>query len=211
MKTRILIPIIAVSIMAAAGVLLFAPSSPAPVEQRKIDFTAYDEVNLALKTELAEHQILMSSPIRISGTTDIKKYCTIFADPGQQNLIRYCTSTELTDGDGTFLGNIYAVGELEVPQVVLALVQTDAAMSEINTVKTVFGALVNRHVCECWEDVTPDGFETVGTWIDGLGQFHASDTRPHSKSKQIALDQKVLQMEITTNKDGYLWNLFIYS
>lgn len=202
--------IIAVIIPVVAGAILFSVLPPSQTEQGEVDLSAYDKVNMDLKQALEEREISMSSPIKLLNPSGIKQYCSFFTDPSLQNLVRYCTSTELTDKDGEFLGNIHIVGEMEVPQVVMALVQIPF-MSEVSVVKTIFETTIDSYVCQCWEDVMPDGFSSPGDWIEGLEQFHRSDIKPHSKSKQIVLNQKVLQLELTTNKDGNLWHLFIYS
>lgn len=209
-KMKVAKIMIAVIIPVVAGTILFSVLPISQTEPREVDLSAYDKVNMEIKQALAEREISMSSPIKLLNPSDIKQYCSFFADPTLQNLVRYCTSTELTGKDGEFLGNIHAVGELEVPQVVMVLVQVPF-MSEVGVVKTIFEATIDGHVCQCWEDVAPDGFSNLGDWIEGLEQFHRSDIKPHSKSKQIELNQKVLQLEITTNKDGDLWHLFIYS
>lgn len=171
-------------------------------------FTAYEQTNKILKEELSEHQILMSSPIKLKEQEDIDKYCTFFTHEEMQRLVQLCTSTELKDVEGNFLGNIHMVGS-EKPQIILVLIQADPFMSEIDYVKATINTTIENVVCECWEEVKPDNFQTVGHWIDGLREFHLGDTQPHSKSKELALRDKTLQLELTTNKDGYLWQFFI--
>ncbi|MEW6043923.1 MAG: hypothetical protein AB1608_06630 [Thermoproteota archaeon] len=171
----------------------------------------YLEYNSILKQNLADKQILMSSPIKLQKQEDIERYCTFFTSQEKQKLIEYCTSTEITDSDSGFLGNIHMVGSPDEPKIILALIQVDNQMSQIEVVKTIFDTVIQNTVCDCWEDVRPDGMDDVSQWIDGLRTFHQSDTQPHSKSKQISLASKTVQMELTTNKDGYLWQLFIYA
>jgi hypothetical protein len=171
----------------------------------------YLENNLLLKQMLAERGISMSSPVRLQTPEDITKYCTLFTDENMQKEIGYCTSTELKDSAGRFLGNVHMVGLPDEPKIIMALIQTDPFMSEIDSVKTVFDTTIQNLVCNCWEQEKPGNFDDVGQWVDGLRQFHLSDTKPHSKSKQLLLESKTLQLELTTNKDGYLWQLFIYT
>lgn len=199
---------------AAAGIaiaaiisVLVATGSP---KDNVMSFTAYEETNKILREELSEHQILMSSPIKLKEQEDIGKYCSFFTDEEMQKLVQLCTSTELKDIDGNFLGNIHMVGS-EEPKIIMVLIQADPFMSEIDYVKTTINTTIQNVVCECWEDVKPDNFPTVGHWIDGLREFHLGDTQPHSKSKELDLRDKTLQLELTTNKDGYLWQFFIYS
>jgi hypothetical protein len=192
----------AVAILAIAALFLTTEQTP---------HTTYLEYNSLLKQNLADKQISMSSPIKLQKQEDIERYCTFFTSQEKQKLIEYCTSTEITDSSGGFLGNIHMVGPPNEPKVILTLIQTDPQISQIDSVKTIFDTVIQNMVCECWGDVRPDGMDSVSQWVDGLHSFHQSDTQPHSKSKQIALDSKTIQMELTTNQDGYLWQLFIYA
>jgi hypothetical protein len=171
----------------------------------------YLENNLVLKQKLAEHGISMSSPIRLQSPDDIKKHCSLFADSEKQKLVEYCTSTELKDKDGNFLGNIHMVGLKDYPQMVLVLIQTDPFMSQIGSVKKIFDTATQELVCKCWAAVKPGNFANIDDWIEGLRHFHTLDTKPHSKSKQLVLEGKTLQLELTTNVEGYLWQLYIYN
>jgi hypothetical protein len=173
-------------------------------------FSGYDDVNKILKQELSEFDISMSSPIKLQRQEDIQKYCTFFISEEKQSLVQYCTSTELKDSDGKFLGNVHMVGSSDEPKIVLVLVQVDPFMSQIDSVKNIVDVTIQNLVCDCWNQVQPDGFQNTAQWVDGLRQFHLQDTKPHSKSKEITLSGKVLQLELTTNKDGYLWQFFIY-
>lgn len=184
---------------------LIPQDAPAPPS------SSYAEINSSLKEAMQAHGILVSSPIHFRTEDSISKYCKLFASEEQQRLVQYCTSTEVKDKEGNFLGNIHMVGTAESPQVILVLFQTDPQMTDIATIKTMFGTAIDTVVCQCWEDVMPDGFSSTSEWIDGLMQFHQSDLKPHSKSKQLLLDQKTLQLELSTNQEGYLWHLFIYA
>lgn len=173
-------------------------------------FSGYDDANEILKQELLEYDVLMSSPIKLQRQEDIQKYCTFFTSEEQQKLVQYCTSTELKDIDGKFLGNVHMVGSSAEPKIILVLVQVDPFMSQIDSVKNIVDTTIQNLVCNCWNQVRPDGFQDVGQWVDGLRQFHLQDTKPYSKSKEITLSGQVLQLELTTNKDGYLWQFFAY-
>ncbi|HSA97788.1 MAG TPA: hypothetical protein VLF17_01780 [Candidatus Nitrosotenuis sp.] len=197
--------------LAAVIITIYIASSSANAPAPNIPTSKYLANNLVLKQKLSEQGISMSSPIQLRTPDDIKQYCSIFADSNKQKLVEYCTSTELKDKDGNFLGNIHMVGLKDVPQMVLVLIQTDPYMSQIGSVKSIFDTVTQELVCKCWADVKPDNFANVGSWVDGLRQFHTSDTKPHSKSKQIVLDGKTLQLELTTNTQGYLWQLYIYN
>lgn len=201
---KILYGIAGVVAVVITVILLFNTNDQ--VQQNKY---IYD--NLLLKQKLAEQKIVMSSPIKLQKQEDIKQYCTFFTNPQMQDLVEYCTSTELKDNNGNFLGNIHMVGSPSEPKIILILVQTDPTMTKINSVKTIFDTVIQNLVCDCWEEVRPDGTQSIQQWVDNLRQFHLGGTQPHSKSKQIPLDSKSIQMELTTNKDGYLWQLLIYN
>ena len=207
MNKKILYAGIIVAIAISVLVVSFSVKTPSP----SVSTSPYLEHNLILKQKLSDAEISMSSPIQLRTPDDIKQYCSFFADDEKQNLVEYCTSTELKDKDGNFLGNIHMVGLKDLPQMVLVLIQTDPSMSQIDSVKKIFGATIEELVCKCWADLKPDNFENVNDWIDGMRSFHASDTQTHSKSKQLVLEGKTLQLELTTNNEGYLWQLYIYN
>ncbi|MBI3253446.1 MAG: hypothetical protein HYZ56_01790, partial [Nitrosopumilales archaeon] len=173
-----------------------------------LNFT-YTDANTNLKEALATEGISMSSPVRLKEKTDIDKYCTFFKDKEKQSLVEYCTSTELRDSDGEFLGNIHMIGSPSFPRLVIVLVQVDPLMSQLDSVKTIFSTATETLVCNCWEEKKPGGFETVSSLIDGLHQFHTGDVKPHSQSNQISIEGKSMQIELTTNTQGYLWELLI--
>jgi hypothetical protein len=208
MKSKtILIVAVSIAVLAASAVYV----ASVPQEKILLDFSAYLDENKTLKERLANSGILMSSPLKFGDPNSIKKYCTLFADEQRQKLVKYCTSTELTDETGEFIGNIHMVGSSSVPELTLVLIQTNYEMSTLNVVYDTFDAVIESSVCQCWEEVSPDGFTSTRDWIDGLKQFHFSDIKQHSKSKQIVLEGKVVQLELTTNKDGNLWQLYVYS
>ena len=198
--------VVAIAIVSVL-VVSFSTNTTSP----SISASPYLEDNLILKQKLSEAEISMSSPIQLRTTEDIKQYCSFFADDDKQKLVEYCTSTELKDKDGNFLGNIHMVGLKDVPQMILVLIQTDPSMSQIDSVKKVFDTTIQELVCKCWADVKPDNFANPNDWVDGMRSFHSSDTQIHSKSKQIVLEEKTLQLELTTNNEGYLWQLYIYN
>jgi hypothetical protein len=205
MTNRKILPIVAGIVVVLVVSFLFIATGKQETKNQ------YLEDNLQLKQKLAEDGILMSSPIRLQEPEDIAKYCTFFTSDEKQKLVKYCTSTELKDANGKFLGNIHMVGSPDEPKVIIVLLQTDPSMSQIDYVKTVFDKTIETLVCDCWQEESPGGFSDVGKWVEGLRQFHQSDVQPHSKSKQLVLESKSIQMELTTNKDGYLWQLFIYA
>ncbi len=198
-------------IIAGVAVVLMIFAMFIDGDEQQTQQNRYVEDNLVLKQKLAEHGISMSSPIKLQDPEDIAKYCKFFTSAEKQKTVEYCTSTELKDKASRFLGNIHMVGSSGEPKITIALIQTDPFMSEIDSVKIVFDETVQSLVCDCWQQERPDNFADVQEWIEGLRQFHLSDTKPHSKSKQLVLESKTIQLELTTNKDGYLWQLFISS
>jgi len=173
----------------------------------ELKFT-YIESNAKLKESLASHGISMSSPVKLSTIKDIEKFCSFFADKNKQDQVDYCTSTELRDSDGEFLGNIHMVGSRNMPKIVLVLIQTDPFMQDLDEIKSVYDVVIENLVCNCWEDVKPSEIETVSDWVDRQKDFHTSDVKPTSKSN-LSIMGMSLQMELTTNTEGYLWKLLI--
>lgn len=178
-----------------------------PESLPELKFT-YIESNAKLKESLASHGISMSSPLKLSTIKDIEKFCSFFADKNKQDQVDYCTSTELRDSDGKFLGNIHMVGSRNMPKIVLVLIQTDPFMQDLDEIKSVYDVVIENLVCNCWEDVKPSEIETVSDWVDRQKDFHTSDVKPTSKSN-LSIMGMSLQMELTTNTEGYLWKLLI--
>lgn len=204
------------AVIAIAVSVLIGTNSTAPQTEdtlldnmsEALNFT-YTDANTMLKEALATEGISMSSPVTLKEKTDIDKYCTFFKDKEKQSLVEYCTSTELRDSGGAFLGNIHMIGSPSFPRLVIVLVQVDPFMSQLDSVKTIFSLSTENLVCNCWEGKKPGGFETVASLIDGLRQFHTSDKKIHSQSNSINIEEKSMQIELTTNTEGYLWELLI--
>jgi hypothetical protein len=93
----------------------------------------------------------------------------------------------------------------------MALIQTDKDASQLDSAKNVFETVTESLICNCWSEQKPGGLNSIDSWVDGLWQFHQTDTKPHSKSNTLKLDGKSLQLELTTNNDGYLWKFLIYN
>jgi hypothetical protein len=100
----------------------------------ELDFT-YENATSVIEEKIEKKKISMSSPIILKGPSAIEKYCTFFEDESKQNLVEYCTSTELRDSEGNFLGNIHMVGSPKMPKLVLVLIQTDPFMSNLEEIK----------------------------------------------------------------------------
>jgi hypothetical protein len=194
-----------IAIITPLVMLTETESSPETIQE--LDFT-YDEANSKLKQDLESLGVSMSSPIRLINKNSIAEFCTFFGDESKQNLVEYCTSTELIDSEGSFLGNIHMVGTRSMPKIVLVVIQTNPFMQNIDQIKLVFEQAVDELVCDCWEDFEPSEIKTVSDWVDKQREFHTSDTRPTSTSS-VDLMKKNLQIELSTNTEGYLWKLLI--
>lgn len=202
------IPVAVLAIAVSLSFSLFNNDSELiPESLPELKFT-YLESNAKLKESLALHGISMSSTVKLSTIKDIEKFCSFFADKNKQDQVDYCTSTELRDSDGEFLGNIHMVGSRNMPKIVLVLIQTDPFMQDLDEIKSVYDVVIENLVCNCWEDVKPSEIETVSDWVDRQKNFHTSDVKPTSKSN-LSIMGMSLQMELTTNTEGYLWKLLI--
>ena len=168
---------------------------------------SYVDSNSLMKSALASKGISMSSALKISGGS-LAKYCTFYADTEKQNSIEYCTSTELEDSDGKFLGNIHMVGSLAYPNTVLGIIQT-GPQSSLDDIKTIYQVMVESLVCDCWQDQKPGNLESVSAWVDTAKSHHLDATGTTSSSKITDLAQKQLLLEVTTNTEGYLWKFII--
>ena len=173
----------------------------------ELEFT-YDDSNSKLKEKLAIFDISMSSPITLINRYYLEEYCSFFENEELQNQVDYCTSTELRDSEGKYLGNVHMVGSRQMPKIILALIQTDPFIQNLDDVKTVYKVVIEDLVCDCWNEVQPGDIQTVAGWIDKQRDFHTSDTKPTSKSN-LSLSGMQLQIELTTNTEGYLWKLLI--
>ena len=134
-----IIPIAAGAAVAAIilGLVIFMNTNVEPKAETSTA-SKYIEANSLLKESLGKNQIKMSSPIKLAKPDTISKYCTLFSSPEKQKLVQYCTSTELKDANGAFLGNIHMVGTSQDPKVIMTLIQTDSKMSQFDSVKTAF-------------------------------------------------------------------------
>lgn len=198
-------------VIAVTGSLYFDFDSPNSVEPEKMSSfeITYGEANSNLKQALEKNNVTMSSPIKLDTKTAISKYCNFFEDSEKQELIHYCTSTELKTKNNSFLGNIHMVGLKPNPSLIITMIQLDNSMNEHDKVKTIFGIVIDNIVCDCWKQEKPDDFENVGEWVEAMGEFHTSGDGHTSKSKILPLGDNYIQMELTTTNDGRLWKLFV--
>ncbi len=173
-----------------------------------LDFS-YEEANSNLQTNLSSYQINMSKPLRFVTQSDINQYCHFFSDEKRQSLVKFCTSTEIKDQNGNFLGNINMVGSTREPGLVIAAIQSDPSLNNLNYVETIFGAVINETTCDCWEKEKPRGYATISDMIVAFRDFHIAGKKPDSTTHSISLGLEHFEMELTTNQHGYLWKLLI--
>ena len=209
MKKIIPIAVGAAVVAIILGLVIFMNTNVEPKAETSTA-SKYIEANSLLKESLGKNQIKMSSPIKLAKPDTISKYCTLFSSPEKQKLVQYCTSTELKDANGAFLGNIHMVGTSQDPKVIMTLIQTDSKMSQFDSVRTAFRTVSDTLVCDCWSQKKPGNQITIDNWIEGLRDFQQNSTQTHSKSSVLSLEGKSLQLELTRNNDGYLWQFFIY-
>jgi len=176
-------------------------------QQIYLDFS-YEEANSDLKSSLASHQINMSNPLKFFSQSDINQYCNFLSDPKKQALVKYCTSTELRDKQG-FLGDINMVGSVDYPGLVIVAVQSNPFLTNYGEVKTIFGAVLNYTICECWDKEQPKGYQTLSAMLDAFRDFHINGKKPDSTTHSVPLGGKHFEIELTTNDHGYLWKLLV--
>lgn len=206
MNKIFLISTISVIVLAIIVVVLISPTS----EKLEYDSSSisYVDTNKDIQSQLQTQNISMSSALKLNGFS-IEKYCTFFADESIQNSIEYCTSTELLDSDGKYLGNIHMVGASNSPKYLIGVIQTDPIVSQLDEIKIIYQIMIESSVCTCWNEEKPGGFESVSDWIDAVNVHHLEAERTTSKSEINGLAQKDLLLEITTNTEGYLWKFII--
>jgi len=206
MNKKILITVISlIGIAIIVGVFLIPKAEEKESETLSVSYT---QTNKDLKSELSMHEISMSSALMLNGFS-IEKYCTFFSDESIQNAIEYCTSTELLDSDGKYLGNIHMVGVSDSPKYVIGIIQADPQMSQLDDIKIIYKTMIELLVCHCWEVEKPGEFNSISDWIDAAKDHHLEAKRITSKSVIGGLAQKDLVLEITTNTEGYLWKFII--
>lgn len=205
MNRKLILPlIIGVSLVIAFSILIIPQESPVIVSNLDSSYDA----NFELQKILNSNDIMMSNPLRISGDA-IQEHCNFFDNVEIQKQIQYCTSTELRDDSGQFLGNIHLVGTPDYAQTAIAIIQSDPFISQESDIATISDAMITTFVCDCWEEKTPGGFESISDWIDAAKTHHLEAKRITSKSEIGGLAQKQVLLEITTNTEGYLWKLLV--
>jgi hypothetical protein len=216
-QKKLLYGVIGVTIPIAAIVILVLPSISNQLNNNSdqsqtspldLDFS-YEEANSNLKATLLSHEINMSKPLKFSSPTDINQFCNFFSDARRQTLVKYCTSTEIRDKNGNFLGNINMVGSTRAPGLIITALQSDPMLSNLNNVKFIFGAVINETICTCWDQVKPGGYSTVSDMVNAQRDFQITGKQPTSASNTIPLGTEHFRMELTTNQQGYVWKLLV--
>ncbi len=206
MKKIFLITLI--SLIAISLVVIIALMPISENEESKTLSVSYREVNENIQSELWLHKISMSSALQLNGFS-IEKYCNFFSDESIQNSIEYCTSTELLDSGGKYLGNVHMVGIPGVPKYMIGIIQADPQISQKEDIKIIYNTMIESLVCHCWNEKKPGGFNSVSDWIDAANNHHLEAKKITSKSVISGLSQNDLVLEITTNTEGYLWKFII--
>ena len=207
MNKKIIGPAIGGIVLVIIGIIWFSVMSESEVEPEALS-VSYTQTNKDLQLFLDTQNISMSSPLRLNGLS-IAEYCTFFADEGIQNSITYCTSTELLDSKGQYLGNIHMVGSPSKPWYLIGVIQADPFVSQLDDIKIIYQSMIESSVCECWEEKKPGGFNTVSSWVEAASNHHLEAKKTTSKSAINGLEEKTLLLEITTNTEGYLWKFMI--
>lgn len=211
-KKYVYVGIAAVAI-AVAIVVLTQFNPPQTVQTTPTGISAYtleisyETVNSDLKSTLINQQINMSKPLKFSTPTDLNQYCNFLTNQTKQAMIEYCTSTELKDSHGGFLGNINMIGSVTAPVLVIVALQSDPLFSNYNDVKTVFGDVVNETICQCWDKAS--GYSTLSALIDAQRDFHMKGNQPFSTTHAVPLGGVHFEVDITTNNQGYVWKLLV--
>lgn len=205
------------AVASAAAVIVFltqfnvvqtGPSAPVGISAYTLDFT-YAEANSDLKSALINQNINMSKPVKFSTQSDITQYCNFLTNQTRQAMIEYCTSTEIKDEHGNFLGNLDMIGSPLTPVMVIAAAQSDPMFSNYNDVKILFGDVVNETICQCWATEKPGNYTQLSDMMDALRDFHLKGKEPNSTTHGVPLSGKHFEIELSTTTQGYVWKLLV--
>lgn len=185
-----------------------AQSPPTGISAYTLELS-YEGVNSDLRSTLLHQQINMSKPLKFSTQADLTQYCNFLSNKTKQAMIEYCTSTELKDFQGAFLGNINMVGSTLAPVLIITALQTDPLFSNYNEIKTAFGDVVNETICQCWDKERPRGYPTLSAMMDAQRDFHLQGKQPNSTTDRLSLGGVHFEIEMTTNDQGYVWKLLV--
>ena len=208
MNKMIVIPVLVGIVIVVSAFLLLsndASSTPESVLTYDSGFTYYDIEKI--QNNLEEHNIFVSSPTAITDHT-ISQYCTYF-EKGLPRSVDYCTTTAVLDYEGTTLGNIHIGGDTESPILAIANLETPSLESNQDKVFTVFEAMIETLVCDCWEEEKSDDYPTISTWLEGVQTFYIDSNKRDIKSKIDDLAGHEIILEITTKDNSILQTLII--
>ena len=191
----VVVAVLALAFMSAPPIPS-SPSQPAP----GLTYEAID----AIRPDLDAYGISVSSPLLMSGDS-AAEYCSFFADGPSPS---HCISTELKGPTGEFLGNIHMVGTASEPDLVLGAFQSNRMASQQPQIAEVADAMIQRLVCDCWEDISPGGFGSVNEWVDEVVQRHLAAGDATTTSRIEGLPQPVL-MEATRSEEGHVWKVLV--
>jgi len=209
MNKVVLIPSIAIIAIAILLSYVLIPDGGKHISSTSNTLSlSYIDTNKELQYDLDLFNIQMSSPLKLNGFS-IDKYCTFFSDELIQKSIEYCTSTELLNSEGQYLGNIQMVGSNAFPEYVIGVIQSDSSTSQLDDIKIIVNSMIESVICDCWDEKKPGNFESVSSWIDAANLHHLENTSVTSKSTINGLNEKPILLEITTNENGYLWKFLI--
>jgi hypothetical protein len=208
MNRLVLISILAgiIITISSSALLLNVPSSES--ESRLIydaGFTYYDiEI---IQDRLNEQNIFVSSPTAVTDHT-INQYCTYF-EKGLPRTVEYCTTTAVLDYEGTALGNINIGGDVDLPILAIANIETSSLESNQEEVFTIFETVIESLVCECWEEEKSEDYPTIRAWLVGVQTFYTDSDKRNIKSKIDNLKDHEILLEITTKDNSVLQTLVI--
>ena len=207
---------IAVAVAIVAVIIVLTQSNPPQTEQTPPTgisaYTleiSYETVNSDLRNTLIHQQINMSKPLKFSTQANINQYCNFLSNQTKQSMLEYCTSTELKDAHGNFLGNINMIGSVTAPVMVITALQSDPTFSNYDEIKTVFGDVVNETICQCWDSTKPGGYTTLSAMMDAQRNYQVKGNQPTSTTNAVPLGGVHFEIEITTNSNGYVWKLLV--
>ena len=197
---KILIVIIPAILVTVSAIFLSSESQieNEPRPDYKIDFV-YSDIETLTKT-LESQGIRLSSPTEISDHT-VKQYCTYFDDNDNQKFVNFCTTTALFDSEGFPIGNINMGGTTDESILAIALLEVSPSLdAKKDDIKFIFSSMIETFVCDCWEEESPGGFESVDAWIDVAQQRFLDSGKPNLKSKIDGLDEKQVILEFSSKK-----------
>ena len=81
--------------------------------------------------------------------------------------------------------------------------------SDKETTYAIFETVIEKLVCDCWEEEESIGFETISEWLDTVHTFYYDSDERSIKSKIDNLEDTEILIEITPKDDSVLQTLII--